>query len=428
MSFMIIGGALQRSGFVGEGNNFTIKGGVALEMRLRTKARATKDLDLALSGPLQPIDALSEALTESYQGFTFSVSRKVHMMPNDTHRIDVSLDYKGRRWGTIQVDVAKPESEGAEVELVDAIDLSDFGLEGPTQLPCLPLPYQIAQKLHSVTRPSTPDRKNDRFRDLVDLLIMKDWIDDHSVLAQPCKEVFTTRATHTWPPLLVPEEGWEQPYTRLAKELDIETQDLHQAILELRHFVTQIDQAAPKCPTITQPDELTATTWHYAVRSNDSVVRIPFEIGDNLLRDRKKTAGRLKPEWFKDPGGLALIGVVVLLLNRKPLFIERVAVHSMAITAEADGRNVEYGRAVWQSLADDIVRRSQVPRRAMTALSMFLANRHGYLPAIVAEGSGDSTRWMQKIWVGLGPTTEPQFVWDLFASTPVVFAPQHSDG
>lgn len=48
VSHMIVGGALERSGFNGAGRRFTIKGGVALEMRLRDRARATRDLDLVL--------------------------------------------------------------------------------------------------------------------------------------------------------------------------------------------------------------------------------------------------------------------------------------------------------------------------------------------------------------------------------------------
>ncbi len=235
---MIVGGALQRAGFVNDGSKFTIKGGVALEMRLKTRATATRDLDLVLAGPLPPVDALAEALTEPYQGFTFAVNRDAHVMPNETHRVNISLDYRGRRWGTVQVDVSPPEAEGAEIELVEALDLAVFGLEGPAQLPCLPLPYHIAQKLHAVTRPSTPDWTNDRFRDLVDLLLMKEWIDDYSVIGGPCREVFATRSTHAWPPLLLPEPGWEQPYARLAQELDIEAHDLHQAVVEVRHLIT----------------------------------------------------------------------------------------------------------------------------------------------------------------------------------------------
>lgn len=43
---MILGGRIERATSSAEGPRFTLKGAVALEMRLPSKARATKDLDL----------------------------------------------------------------------------------------------------------------------------------------------------------------------------------------------------------------------------------------------------------------------------------------------------------------------------------------------------------------------------------------------
>src|SRR5690348_6230373 len=50
VSFMVLGGALERAGFDGEESRFTVKGGVALELRLRALGRATRDLDLVFDG------------------------------------------------------------------------------------------------------------------------------------------------------------------------------------------------------------------------------------------------------------------------------------------------------------------------------------------------------------------------------------------
>lgn len=51
VAYMALGGALERAGFYGDGPRFIIKGGVALELRLRTRARATRDLDLIVNHP-----------------------------------------------------------------------------------------------------------------------------------------------------------------------------------------------------------------------------------------------------------------------------------------------------------------------------------------------------------------------------------------
>ena len=37
---------------------------------------------------------------------------------------------------------------------------------GPAQLPCLPLRFHVAQKLHGMTLPPRPGKQNERFRDL----------------------------------------------------------------------------------------------------------------------------------------------------------------------------------------------------------------------------------------------------------------------
>lgn len=52
---------------------FIVKGGVALELRLRDRARATKDIDVVLQHPEADLArSLERALTgDAYQGFTF---------------------------------------------------------------------------------------------------------------------------------------------------------------------------------------------------------------------------------------------------------------------------------------------------------------------------------------------------------------------
>lgn len=46
-----------------------------------------------------------------------------------------------------------------------------FGLPDGERVALIPLPYQVAQKLHACTE-VRPGRDNDRFRDLIDLLLL----------------------------------------------------------------------------------------------------------------------------------------------------------------------------------------------------------------------------------------------------------------
>ena len=88
ISYMVMAGALERAAASGQ-PRFTVKGGIALELRLRNRARATKDIDVVL----QHVDAdlartLEGALSgEAYQGFTLrlnspSVTSAVHGPPS----------------------------------------------------------------------------------------------------------------------------------------------------------------------------------------------------------------------------------------------------------------------------------------------------------------------------------------------------------
>ena len=93
-----------------------------------------------------------------------------------------------------------------------------------------------------MTLPPRPGKQNERFRDLVDLLLMNTMITrDYVALRTACELVFRNRNTHAWPPDLstVPAH-WTQPFARLVEELDLVETDLEAAILRVRNFVARI--------------------------------------------------------------------------------------------------------------------------------------------------------------------------------------------
>lgn len=243
---MILGGRLERVSSCAEGPRFTIKGAVALEMRLPSKARATKDLDLIVDDVAEGelVAALRDALDGGYQDFTFRVKGEPYRMPNDSVRVEVALEYRGRGWGTIQVDLSPREGELTEVEMVEPLTLAAFGLDTPDVLPCLSLRYHIAQKIHAMTEPPVDeDTPNERFRDLVDLLLMRELTTDLEGVRAACGEVFELRARHEWPPLLDPPTFWEEPFAALAEEVDLPLDSLAHAVQEARAFIAAIDAA-----------------------------------------------------------------------------------------------------------------------------------------------------------------------------------------
>jgi hypothetical protein len=243
---MILGGLLERRSSVAEGPRFAIKGAVALEMRLLLKARATRDIDLVVDdlGSADPTAALRDALGADYQGFSFRLKGAPYVMPNESVRVQVSLDYRGRNWGTIQVDLSPGEGDRTEVEMVEPLGLDPFGLGTPDVLPCISLRYHIAQKIHAMTEPPIDGAiPNERFRDLVDLLLMRELTADLSRVRAACVDVFAMRAKHQWPPMLEPPAFWEQPFESLAEDVDLPVRSFGDAVEEVRSFIEAIERA-----------------------------------------------------------------------------------------------------------------------------------------------------------------------------------------
>ena len=244
VAYMIMAGVLDRV-TTADSPRFIVKGGVALELRLRDRARATKDIDIVLRDTTADLaDSLEDALTgEPYQGFSFRRKGEPLLLDNGAVNIEFGVTYKGQPWTSVSVDIARAEAGEVDVEWVDAIALTDaLGVTGPAQLPCLPLRFHVAQKLHGMTLPPRPGKQNERFRDLVDLLLMDAMIThDYAALREACELVFRNRNTHSWPPDLstVPAH-WAQPFARLAEELELVETDLEAAILRVRNFVARI--------------------------------------------------------------------------------------------------------------------------------------------------------------------------------------------
>jgi len=248
VAYMIMAGVLERNESAGS-PRFIVKGGVALELRLRDRARATKDIDIVLRDPRADLaNSLEEALTgEPYQGFSFRRKGQPLLLDNGVVNMEFAVTYRGQPWTSISVDIARAEAGEADVEWVDAIALTDvFGVTGPAQLPCLPLRFHVAQKLHGMTLPPRPGKQNERFRDLVDLLLMDAMLtQDDDALREACELVFSTRNTHPWPPdLTAAPPHWARPFAELAKELELPDTNVEAALASVRRLVARILGAA----------------------------------------------------------------------------------------------------------------------------------------------------------------------------------------
>ncbi len=88
-----------------------------------------------------------------------------------------------------------------------------------------------------------PSSHNERFKDLIDVLLMAPLVTDYPGLRKACEAVFLTRATHEWPPVLEVPMRWVEPFAELARDLDLPVRDADEAIERVRSFVERIRTA-----------------------------------------------------------------------------------------------------------------------------------------------------------------------------------------
>ena len=243
VSTQVLLGALARSGSDRE-RKFLLKGGVAMELRLRLRARATKDIDIIVipDGEAELIETLQDALEAPYLDFGFRLARIQDIENTPAKRMDVKMTYRGRPWATLRLEASPPGTERIEAEDISAFSLTQLGLDGPEQVACQSLRYQIATKLHALTERFDVG-ENDRFRDLIDLQLLRDLRPDLAHVGEACRDVFAARAKQPWPPRLTIEPSWPEQYTALAIEQDFAVQDVDEAAELVQNLIDEIAAA-----------------------------------------------------------------------------------------------------------------------------------------------------------------------------------------
>jgi hypothetical protein len=226
---------------------FALKGGAAMELRLGLTARASKDYDAAFRARAEDmLDAVDRALADDWQGFQLQRTEPERIRETQALRMAIRLSYKGRSWGTVQLEVTPAEgTAGQEIERVPARPLDPVQLDGPDRIACVSVRYQIAQKLHACTEVYTEGRENDRFRDLIDLQLLRDLLDDGAMpsLREACVEIFELRGKHAWPPSVTVWPSWPAGFAAMAREIHFHTDDVDVAAEDLRALISAIDSA-----------------------------------------------------------------------------------------------------------------------------------------------------------------------------------------
>lgn len=235
------------------GHLFVIKGGTAMQLRLGISARATTDLDVAFRGNWDDwLERFDDATSNTtWNGFT--VTRKSEPTPIDIPglgyapwRVPLQVRYEGREFGTIAFEVAIDETSARHYDLVEpaGIELATFSIDPLGLVPCLDLPYQIAQKLHACTEPRPGG--NERVRDVIDIWLLEALLepDQLAEVKAAAIETFTRRKLHPWPPPVEASASWDRDYQRLIDAYPDAPGSVDDAVSFLTAFIARIDNMA----------------------------------------------------------------------------------------------------------------------------------------------------------------------------------------
>jgi len=214
-------------------SRFYLKGGVLLQHKLGLSSRATKDLDSIVRGDIGDFLAeMDKVLKQPWGSLTFRRSEiETIEVPSKTIKpraFEVMIMLQGQTWRRVKVEVSPDEGNATLIqERFPAPALSGFGLPTPEYLVGLAMSFQIAQKIHAACTPhNPPDYINNRPRDLVDLLLLKELSESTGKpspdeISNAVKDVFTARAKEaeslgrqalTWPAHIIAHPHWLADY------------------------------------------------------------------------------------------------------------------------------------------------------------------------------------------------------------------------
>lgn len=208
--------------------DWVLKGGFALELRLGNLARTTRDIDVDWG--LAEDDALEllrrAAAHDLGDFFRFRVEKAE--LPADVEgqgqRWRLIADLDAREFETALVDVGiegEPLRDPAQLSLPTALD---FAGQRAVEIPVLRLEQHLAEKTHAYTRRYGAERRpSSRVKDLVDIALVATTLaleaDD---LRAGLVAIFDRRATHPLPEALpAPPTDWRRPWSGFAHELPI---------------------------------------------------------------------------------------------------------------------------------------------------------------------------------------------------------------
>lgn len=225
-----------------------LKGGFAMDLRYRPRARTTKDLDLSVSivsegfsGELR--DRLQEAAaTDLGDYLSYRVGElksELTNAPRGGGRFPCEAVLLGKTYAKFHIDVGLGDAVVGEPERLTGDDLLEFAGLDPATVLAIPRSQQFAEKVHAYSFPWA-GRLNTRTKDLVDLvLLVERGPPDVGEIRGALAATFQTRNTHPLPETLpLPPEHWKADFPGMATEAGLSTTDYLAAFAVVDAFWT----------------------------------------------------------------------------------------------------------------------------------------------------------------------------------------------
>jgi predicted nucleotidyltransferase component of viral defense system len=228
-------------------NRWVLKGALALELRLKTTTRPTKDIDLGRDddeqAAIEDITAAQQLVLDDF--FTYNAIRTDELDHTDEFaavHFHITAQLAARTFEQFTLDIGFTDSIPATPDTIKTSDLLAFAGIDPIDLPALPLSQHLAEKVHAYTRTyGATARRSTRPKDLVDiLLIAASEPIDARALRTALESTFAERQQHELPSSLpAPPSEWAAPYRRLAAGIGVKP-DLSAAFAEAATFLDPI--------------------------------------------------------------------------------------------------------------------------------------------------------------------------------------------
>ncbi len=226
-----------------------LKGGYAMELRYRPRARTTKDIDLSvktiateLFDRLRDVrDQLQAAANEDLGDFfLFQIgepSSELQGAPDGGARFPVNALVAGRTFAKFHLDVGFGDPVLSAPEELVGQDFLAFAGVPPAKVLAISKAQQFAEKLHAYTLPWS-DRPNTRTKDLIDLvLFLTTDPPDSAAVRLAVERTFELRNTHQPPiDLSPPPEAWRSVYDGMAREAELRPLGMEEGFRVLEHY------------------------------------------------------------------------------------------------------------------------------------------------------------------------------------------------